>query len=267
MFGVSATFGVQVAYSYRAGLVKPELEPVERRYAGHGELHRRRQSSSPRSRSRSWRPTSPRSCGSVVFFSGYRIARLAGSARARRPSPSRRASRRSRRAPRAGARRRVSASRWRRFSASVSASSGWRRRRPALVVERDHRQVRGARVAALAGDRVLGLDPDADLHRGPPDRVDAGAACQQLADEDGMQEGHPVHRRRHRAVARVLDRGEARGLVAQLHHRAAVNEAAGVGVRDRHPPDEDRGRVRRAAGLHRRRCYCAASTTLTWLPG
>src|SRR5918994_1049127 len=46
----------------------------------------------------------------------------------------------------------------------------------ALVIERHQCQVRGAGVALLAADGVLGLDPHPDLHRGPPHGVDTGAA-------------------------------------------------------------------------------------------
>ena len=77
MFGVSATFGVQVAYSYRAGLVKPELEPVEHRYAGTASFIVAAVflASIPVALVA---PDIAPLMWLVVFFSGYRIARLLG---------------------------------------------------------------------------------------------------------------------------------------------------------------------------------------------
>jgi hypothetical protein len=46
--------------------------------------------------------------------------------------------------------------------------------RLSVLIDRDHGQVGGAGVPDLGGDGVLRLDPDADLHRRPPDGVDAG---------------------------------------------------------------------------------------------
>ena len=42
--------------------------------------------------------------------------------------------------------------------------------------------------------------------------------------------------------------GEARHLVAELQHGAAVDEAGGVGVGRAHPVDEDRARIRDGLG-------------------
>ena len=97
------------------------------------------------------------------------------------------------------------------------------------------------RSRALA--RLLGLDPHADLHRGPPGGVDRRGERHELADVDRLQERHPVHARGDHAAARVPDGREARDLVAELHHRAAVHVAGGVGVDEAHPADEHRARV------------------------
>ena len=107
-------------------------------------------------------------------------------------------------------------------------------------------------MTALAGARVLGHDPHADLHRGPPGGVDGREAHQQLADGNRLDERHPVDPRGHDAPAAVSDGGDRGRLVADLHHHAAVHEAGGVRVLHSHPADQlrarrgDRARRRRA---------------------
>jgi len=112
-------------------------------------------------------------------------------------------------------------------------------------------------VAALAASRVLRLHPNADLHRGPPGGIDRGGAGEELTHGDREDEGHPIHRRGDDAPAAVADGGDACGLVAELHHHAAVDEAGGVRVADPHPPDEDRPGLGGRFGLHGRRSYAS----------
>ena len=105
-------------------------------------------------------------------------------------------------------------------------------------------------MAHLAGARVLGLDAHADLHRGAPRGVHPRAARQQLADLHRVQERHAVDRRGHDAAAGVLDRRDARRLVAHLHHGAAVHEAGAVGLLDPHPADQGGFGVTDGARVH-----------------
>jgi hypothetical protein len=49
-------------------------------------------------------------------------------------------------------------------------------------------------VPDLADDQVLGGQPDADLHRGPPGVVDAGREGHQFADVHRLAEDHRVDR-------------------------------------------------------------------------
>ena len=71
--------------------------------------------------------------------------------------------------------RRSCASRSRRSRVVSCTRARGTSRGPAVVVERDHRQVGGVRVADVAGARVLGLDAHADLHRRAPRGVDRRA--------------------------------------------------------------------------------------------
>ena len=69
-------------------------------------------------------------------------------------------------------RRRVCASRSRRCSVGRLGDQRRDLDRPPVLVERDHRQVGGVRVAHDPVARLLGLHAHADLHRGPPRGVD-----------------------------------------------------------------------------------------------
>src|SRR5436190_1420575 len=99
------------------------------------------------------------------------------------------------------------------------------RHRLVLVVERDHRQERGARVADVARRHLLGLDPHAHLERGPPGRIDRRPQREQVAYVHGRSELHAVDRRGHHPAADVPRGGDRRHLVAELHDPAAVDVA------------------------------------------
>jgi TMEM175 potassium channel family protein len=77
MLGVTLTFGVEIVYAYRAGLVKPELRGVEHRYAGTASFIVAAVflASIPVALVA---PDFAPLMWLVVFFSGYRLARLLG---------------------------------------------------------------------------------------------------------------------------------------------------------------------------------------------
>jgi hypothetical protein len=77
--------------------------------------------------------------------------------------------------------------------------------RAALLVDRDHRQVRRAGVARLPSGQVLGLDPHADLHRAAPRGVDARAQGQDLAGCPTLVAPTPCRRVRHASGLRLDD--------------------------------------------------------------
>jgi len=69
-----------------------------------------------------------------------------------------------------------------------------------------------------------------DLHRGPPDLLDAGVDAQHVANLDRSDKGHGLDGDGHDASLRALHGGDAAGLVHLAQHPAAENVAIGVGV-------------------------------------
>jgi hypothetical protein len=85
-------------------------------------------------------------------------------------------------------------------------------------------------VQLLAGEERLGLDLDADLHRGAEDAVDGRSEHDQLSDADGMEEVQAVDSRSDAGASRVADGGHGGGKVDQVHDFAAENVAEHVRV-------------------------------------
>ena len=71
-------------------------------------------------------------------------------------------------------------------------------------------------MTALARQEIFGLDPDTDLHRGPPDEIHARFHDDQITQMDGLAEIDPVDRDGDAVVARVTKGGDGRG---PIHHR------------------------------------------------
>src|SRR5579862_7208798 len=83
----------------------------------------------------------------------------------------------------------------------------------AVTVQRDVGDVARVRVALGAGEHVLGLHTNADLHRRAADGVHARLHVHQLADEDRLAEVHAVHGDGDAGHARVPDGADRGGLV------------------------------------------------------
>src|SRR5215210_2324393 len=111
--------------------------------------------------------------------------------------------------------------------------------RAAVVVQGDHREVRGGGVEDLAGAHVLGLHAHSHLHRAAPRGVHRGLHRQELTNDHRVAEVHAVDRRGHDAGAGVAHRRDPRHLVAEVHDHPAVHVAGIVGVGDAHPAAED----------------------------
>jgi pimeloyl-ACP methyl ester carboxylesterase len=117
----------------------------------------------------------------------------------------------------------------------------------AIVPEGDKGEVRAGGVLEAASGRIAGLDPDPDLHRGPPDVVDHRAEVHDVADPDGEDEVEGVHRRGHAGAPRVLHRGERRADIDPRHDLPAEDGPERVRVGRQHELVHlDRGRQRRA---------------------
>jgi hypothetical protein len=109
---------------------------------------------------------------------------------------------------------------------------------PPGLVERHERDVGGRRVPELAGEQVLGLDPDTDLHGGAAGQVEAAPEKEQVAHEHGVMKIKPVDGRRDHVGPRVTRRHDRRSRIDQLHDHAAVNVPCRIGVlRDHHLGD------------------------------
>ena len=99
------------------------------------------------------------------------------------------------------------------------------RRGPAIVVERDHRQVGGRGRGGLARADVLRLDAHAHLHRGLPRRVDGRLSVSRCRHTPGAGTSC-VHRHRSRRDSPSAGPGNASDLVAEIHDHPAVNVRA-----------------------------------------
>ena len=152
----------------------------------------------------------------------------------------------------------------RRLLSAISAGTGVG---PPVLVQRHHRQVGGRGVAHLAAARVLGLDPDPDLHRGGPGRVHLRPAGDQLGDVDRADEGHPVHRRGDDAQRRS---GGSRRSPPPRRRAASRRRRARTRPRWRpRSPSSGPGSTptrRRASARSTRRCYPARQSTLARAP-
>lgn len=95
------------------------------------------------------------------------------------------------------------------------------------------------------GVQVLGLDADRHHDRGVADLGDLGLDAQQLADVRGLAELDVFDARGDDLAADVAHRGDPRRLVAQAQDHAAVDRAAGVGVRGLHALEDGQRHARR----------------------
>ena len=93
------------------------------------------------------------------------------------------------------------------------------------------------------GERVLGLDPDPALHRGPADVVHACLEDDHLADVDGLEERHLVDPDGEGHAPGMLDRGQGGGRVHEAHDRAPVDVPGDVRVGHLHHLGEGHLRI------------------------
>ncbi|MPL74176.1 hypothetical protein SDC9_19986 [bioreactor metagenome] len=99
---------------------------------------------------------------------------------------------------------------------------------PALIIDRDHGEIAAVGVPPRAAGDVLGLDPDADLHRTAPGMVHRGTEEDQLAHMDRFLEGHLIDAQRHRIAPRIA-RGEREGdPVEPVQQRPAMHLAGEI---------------------------------------
>ena len=78
--------------------------------------------------------------------------------------------------------------------------------------------------------QVFHEDLHPDLHRGPEHPVYLRSQDNELADVNGVEEGHVVDRRCHHRPARVPNRGERTSEIHQRHHFAAKQRPQRIGI-------------------------------------
>ena len=100
----------------------------------------------------------------------------------------------------------------------------------AVLVERDEGEIGRRGVSDLAGLEVFDEDFDADFHRSAEDSIDARFEGDELADMDGVEEGHPVDGSGDDGAARMAGGGEGGGEVDERHDFSAEEGAEDVGV-------------------------------------
>src|SRR5688572_15820614 len=84
---------------------------------------------------------------------------------------------------------------------------------PAGIVDRDEGEVARVRVAPVAADEILGLDPDADLHRRASNEVHARLHDHELAEVDRLAKVDPIDGDGDTVAPRMPDRGDRRRAV------------------------------------------------------
>ena len=109
--------------------------------------------------------------------------------------------------------------------------------RPAIVVDGNHGEITGIRVAALAAADVFGLDADANFHRRAPGKIDRGAEGNEFADMDRLTEHHLIDGYRDRILLGIARGAGKSDAVEQVEQRAAMHFAAEIRHLWRHQHD------------------------------